>query len=286
MTKPLVTIQILNWNRKLETCRAIESALNQSYTNVEVVVVDNGSDDGSVEHIANKYPNLLIVPLDRNFGCPGGRNRGIEFCQGEFIFYLDNDGVLHQDAVKNALTVFAENPSIAVVTGVVKTFEKISEIDTACDLENSIYETSAFDGGISMHRASIYKKTGFFPDDYFYGGEETFMSYRILDANLSVFYSSNVLLWHKRSSLARNRKKELLSIWTNSLVTSYQLYPLEYAVLYVMYFFVIYPYYAYREGIFSDYWIQVPKVLQRLKTSSRRPISRKAYRRFQKLKYS
>src|SRR5690606_37509019 len=99
---PLISIQILNWNRAQETQRAIKSALNQTYKNTEIIVVDNGSDDNSVELTKENFPDIKIIQLDKNYGCAGGRNRGIPYCRGEYIFYLDNDGVLHEDAVANA----------------------------------------------------------------------------------------------------------------------------------------------------------------------------------------
>ena len=69
---PLISIQILNWNRAEETQRAIQSALDQSYPNIEVIVVDNGSTDNSLELTRRNYPKITIVELDKNFGCAGG----------------------------------------------------------------------------------------------------------------------------------------------------------------------------------------------------------------------
>lgn len=75
----LVSILILNWNHKFESVRAIKSALSQSYPYIEIIVVDNGSIDGSVDYLQSMFRDITIISLDKNYGCPGGRNRGIPF---------------------------------------------------------------------------------------------------------------------------------------------------------------------------------------------------------------
>ena len=62
-TYPLVSIQILNWNRADETVRAIKSALNQTYNNIEIIIIDNGSTDDSIEKIEINFPNLKLIKL-------------------------------------------------------------------------------------------------------------------------------------------------------------------------------------------------------------------------------
>ena len=79
MTKPLVSIQILNWNRAEDTQIAIQSALNQTYENIEIIVIDNGSSDDSVSLIRKKFSDIKLIELEKNFGCPGGRNLGIPY---------------------------------------------------------------------------------------------------------------------------------------------------------------------------------------------------------------
>src|SRR5690606_22676883 len=158
------------------------------------------------------FPDVKLVKLDKNYGCPDGRNRGIDFCSGEFIFYLDNDGVLQKDAVFNAYNTISSDNSIAVVTGVVYDFDSVTEID--CDVEprsSSIYDFANFQGGICLHRKSIYEKVGRYPQHFFYGGEEWYLTCRILDSGLKIIKNETVILWHKRSEVARDRKRELMN---------------------------------------------------------------------------
>ncbi|GAG23388.1 unnamed protein product, partial [marine sediment metagenome] len=63
--QPLVSIQIVTWNRKKELVRAIESTLNQTYPNVEIVVVDNASTDGTAQAIAQQFPQVRLGQLHK-----------------------------------------------------------------------------------------------------------------------------------------------------------------------------------------------------------------------------
>jgi GT2 family glycosyltransferase len=282
---PLVSILILNWNRKKETCRAIESALNQSYSNIEILVVDNGSTDGSAQLIQKCYPQINYIQLDKNYGCPGGRNKGIAYCNGYFIFFCDNDGVLHTKAVENAVNCISQDKKIAIITGIVKDFIKESEIDTEFPFQ-SIYtkETCSFQGGISLHRKTIYSIIGNYPDDYMYGGEETYLSYRILDAGFKIVKSDQVVLWHKQSELARNYGKESIQMWGNALMNAYQLFPIEYFLIYFFYFFSVYPFYALHRGFLKSYFKTLYSLFHRFRSYKRKPVKRRTYRMFRNMK--
>lgn len=282
--EPLVTVQILNWNRADETLRAIDSVLSQSYPNIEIVIIDNGSTDGSVEKIKQYHPLLKLIELDENYGCPGGRNRGIEFCSGDYIFFCDNDGVLHKDAVLNAMKVIRENDEIVILTGLVKDFIFEDEIDTKYVLSAPSYnETNLFQGGITMHRKFIYDNISMYPDDYMYGGEETFLALKVLDAGYSIVRCNQVVLWHKKSEHARDIRKESLQAWGNKLVNSFQLYPFLPFLSFFLYFWVVYPYYAFREGFFRSFIASVPGYYKRLRNYKRTPVKNETYRKFVKL---
>lgn len=285
--QPLISVQILNWNRAKESLQAIQSAQEQTYKNIEIVFVDNGSTDNSVELVKRTYPKVKVVELDKNYGCPEGRNKGISHCKGKFIFYLDNDGVLHQNAVTEAYETIKSDESIAIVAGVVYDFDKREEIDPKIEAKShKVYRFANFQGGICLHRKSIYKKTGYYPSHFFYGGEEWHLTCRILDEGLKIIKNEAVILWHKRSDIARDRRKELMDTYYNKLYVSLNLYPLLYALLFLIYFPIQYLNYAKRDHILSIFckslFTRYPHVvLKALK--KRRPIQIKTYRRIRKL---
>lgn len=284
---PLISVQILNWNRAEESLRAIASAKNQTYNNIEIVFVDNGSSDHSVELVRARYPEIRIVELDQNFGCPGGRNRGIAYCNGDFIFYLDNDGVLHERAVEEAYNTIKTDPSIAVVAGMVYDFERLEEIDPKIEpRSHKIYEYGYFQGGICLHRKTIYEKVGHYPPEFFYGGEEWHLTCKILDKDLKIIRNEAVILWHKRSEIARNRTKELMNTYYNRLHNSISLYPAKYAFLFLFYFPVQYLSYTKKDGFLGAFakslFSRFPRTVFRA-FKDRNPIRLKTYKKLREL---
>ncbi|MFN6485475.1 MULTISPECIES: glycosyltransferase family 2 protein [unclassified Nostoc] len=89
--EPKVSVIIPTYNRKHYLERAINSVLNQTYTDYELVVVDDASTDGTTSFIAEKYPSVRCVSLPKNCGAGGARNEGIRIARGSFIAFLDSD---------------------------------------------------------------------------------------------------------------------------------------------------------------------------------------------------
>ena len=94
MTEPLVSIIILNYNGKDYVEECLDSVLNQTYKNMEVIVVDNASKDGSLEILRDKYMSkIMLIENDKNLGFAEGNNVAYKKTKGEFIALLNNDAV-------------------------------------------------------------------------------------------------------------------------------------------------------------------------------------------------
>lgn len=234
---PLVTVFVLNWNRKQDLLDALESVRRQTYAPIEMLVVDNGSTDGSALAAEQAYPEARIIRLERNYGCPGGRNRGIACATGTFVFFLDNDGLLDANAVEVAMHHIITDPRIAVVsckTVYYETGQTQFLFGKNKDKSDSCCFTSRFSGGASLHRASIYAEVGCYPDDYMYGGEESDLALRLLDHGYLIKYVPDAVMYHKILDSARSRPQEFLHRCANSLTTAWRLWPLELAALYTL----------------------------------------------------
>jgi hypothetical protein len=100
-TWPLVAIVILNVNQKEYTLKCLESIYQIDYPAFEIVVVDNGSTDGSAEAFTDAFPDAHVYRNQKNMGCSGGRNIGIEYANKNFpyhyLLFLDNDTVVEND---------------------------------------------------------------------------------------------------------------------------------------------------------------------------------------------
>ena len=107
-TNPLVSIIINNYNYDRFLAQAIDSALNQTYSNIEVIVVDDGSTDNSRKIIAN-YGDR-IIPIYQENGKQGKAfNSGFSVSKGDIIIFLDSDDLLFSQAVKQIITVWKPN---------------------------------------------------------------------------------------------------------------------------------------------------------------------------------
>src|SRR3984885_16091348 len=111
---PLVSVVIPCYNGEAFLREAIESALEQSYQRVEVIVVDDGSTDRSSE-IALQFPVRYIRQPNR--GLTKSRNLGVRKSRGSYVVFLDGDDRLKPDAVKTGLRVLAERPECAMAVG-------------------------------------------------------------------------------------------------------------------------------------------------------------------------
>jgi len=109
--KPLVSIVIPCYNCERFVGEAIESAMAQSYSPVEIIVVDDGSIDNSREVIA-RYPVRLFC-IDHQ-GVSAARNRGIDESAGEFLLFLDSDDRLLPNAVACGVKILTDHPDVAI----------------------------------------------------------------------------------------------------------------------------------------------------------------------------
>lgn len=93
MTFPLVTVIVLNYNGLAHLDQCLPSVLGMAYprSRLELLLFDNGSSDGSVEHVRQKYPAVRVVAVPRNLGFAEGNNRAVADAKGEYVALLNND---------------------------------------------------------------------------------------------------------------------------------------------------------------------------------------------------
>ncbi|NJN73116.1 MAG: glycosyltransferase, partial [Limnothrix sp. RL_2_0] len=114
MFKPKVSILIPCYNAERWITQAIESALNQTYPNKEVIVVDDGSTDNSLE-IIKSFGDRLIWEAGENKGGNAARNRLLEVSTGEWIQYLDSDDYLLDNKIDKQIDFLAQFPSVDII---------------------------------------------------------------------------------------------------------------------------------------------------------------------------
>jgi len=216
----LISVAIVTWNRKEHVQRAIKSALDQTYRPIEIVVVDSNSQDGTADAIKNAYPEVKIIRLYRNMGCPVGRNIAIANCSGDIVFSLDDDAWLGHYTFELCARRFQQEAGIGVIACRVVTPGEKTE-----DTEREYY-TYLFRGGAFAIRKRIVDEVGYFPSDFFRQGEETDLALRILDRGYDILYCPEAIVYHERAPTNRNEKLFMFYGCRNELYTVIRRYPL------------------------------------------------------------
>jgi GT2 family glycosyltransferase len=227
------SIVILNWNGGAESClESIASALIQNYPQKEIIFVDNGSADGSLEAVKLNYPDITIVSLPENIGCPAGRNKGAEHTTGEIIFFLENDGAwIENDVVSEAIKLFDRDPQLGAIYTRVEGYstrrvERPIDSFPSESAQTGLYLSSSFKGGASAVRRKLFIELGGFPSDFVRQVEESFLSLQIFEAGYTVAYWPKRVMLHKGSDYLGKSVAVSRYEFQNRMKTILRLYPL------------------------------------------------------------
>lgn len=110
---PLVSVVIPTFNRAYCLPDTIKSVLNQTYKNIELIIVDDGSTDDTRE-ILKQFKDKVNYIYQENAGLASARNKGLECCNGELIALLDSDDIWYEDKLRRQVTDMGLNPEIDI----------------------------------------------------------------------------------------------------------------------------------------------------------------------------
>jgi GT2 family glycosyltransferase len=213
-----VSVVIVTWNgwSMLERCLASVRALDPPP--LEVVVVDNGSSDGTVEHVRRTHPEARVVPLEHNLGFAGGNNAGARHASAKYLAFLNNDAEVARDWLA-ALTAPAElDETIGLVTSRIVFMDRPDTIDSAGDgylrcggafkrehggssapTDRPVEVFGACGAGFLIRR-DLFEALGGFDEDFFMVYEDVDLSYRVRLRGLRCVYAPDATVLHAGSS--------------------------------------------------------------------------------------
>lgn len=219
MTEALLSIIIPNWNgiKFLQPC--LDSLARQTYTKLEVIVVDNASEDGSQAYIRDHYPNVILVELSENLGFTGGCNAGMRVAKGELVSLLNNDTEVDDGWAAAVVDAFVRHPEVGLVASKMLLFNQRDHIHTAGDFftvngkagnrgvwqrdegqfDREEYVFSAC-GGSSVYRHDMLNKIGLLDDDYFFLLEDVDLGWRAQLSGYRCLYTPNAVVYHHLSA--------------------------------------------------------------------------------------
>lgn len=219
MKQPLVSIVIPHWNGKpfLQPC--LDALRAQSYAPLEVIIVDNASEDGSQAYIREHYPAVRLIELPENRGFTGACNAGMETANGEIIALLNNDTEADPEWVASIVDAFARHEDAGVVASKMLLFDKRDHIHTAGDgftvdgraFNRGVWEKDEgqFDqeefvfsacGGSSAYRREVLDQIGLLDDDFFFLLEDVDFSWRAQLRGWHVLYTPKAVVYHHLSA--------------------------------------------------------------------------------------
>lgn len=216
---PRVSIIIVNWNglEHLETC--LESLKAQTFREFEVVLVDNGSADGSQQFIKARYPWVKLVELRENTGFATGNNVGLAHASGEYIVALNNDTRAEANWLETVVRVADDNPHVGMVGSRICSFDDPDLIDSlghgVCrdgmsrgrfrlrrystirmqEVEEILFPSAC----VALYRRAMLDQTGFFDDDFFAYAEDTDLGLRGRLAGWDALLATGAVVYHKYS---------------------------------------------------------------------------------------
>ncbi len=112
MEPPKVSVIILNWNTKNFLEKFLPTVIRTNYPNLEIIVADNGSSDGSAQFVEENFKNVKLIKFDKNYGFCGGYNRAFKFAEGDYIVLLNSDIEVPQNWLTPLIDFMEQNPDV------------------------------------------------------------------------------------------------------------------------------------------------------------------------------
>ncbi len=199
MNQPLVTINILSFNRKEDLRVTLSKVFEQDYKNIEVIVVDNASIDGSVEMVKTEYPGVNVIVLGKNIGIAGW-NEGFKMAKGKYILVLDDDSYPGKNSIEELVKTAIRDDNIGVIASKVKNMST-GIIDPLENNDNLFY---SFIGCGALISKNIFSQTGLFSEKLFLYFHEIDFSFRLINCGYKIAISESSIIYHRISQNNRN----------------------------------------------------------------------------------
>ncbi|MGZ3945905.1 MAG: glycosyltransferase family 2 protein, partial [Mucilaginibacter sp.] len=119
---PKVAVVILNWNGKKHLGEFLPSVLESTWPDLDIIVGDNGSSDGSVEFLQQNFPTVKIIQNDKNYGFTGGYNRVLNKVDADYFILLNSDVEVHNGWIEPVIALMESDRMIAAAAPKILSF--------------------------------------------------------------------------------------------------------------------------------------------------------------------
>jgi len=210
-----VAIVVLNWNGWQDTLACIASLQATTYADFRIVLVDNSSTDGSVDHFQRALPSVELLQTGANLGFGGGCNVGIRhaLAQGaEFVWLINSDATVVPGALSALVRVADQNPLAGAIGSVLFDADAVTRVQlwgggrVGLWLGRSVHRQAPgpidFVSGASvLLRSAALKQVGQFDEaSFFMYWEDTDLGFRLRKAGWKLAVAEDSKIWHKQST--------------------------------------------------------------------------------------
>ncbi len=214
---PKTAVVVLNWNGKDSISDCLDSLLAQTLK-TQIILIDNGSTDGSLEIIQKNYPTVDLILNQKNLGFAGGVNQGIKRAiklELDYIALLNDDAVADVHWLDHLVDSLDKNPGVGIATCKFMTIDR-KKLDSTGDLYTSwglpfprgrdeavstkyddSTEVFGASGGASIYRIEMLNEIGLFDNDFFAYYEDIDISFRAQLAGWKVKYAPEATAYHR-----------------------------------------------------------------------------------------
>jgi GT2 family glycosyltransferase len=217
---PKVTVITLNWNGRNDTIECLASLQRLNYPNYQVVVVDNGSVDGSAATFRESFPQAIVIENSRNLGYAEGFNVGLHYAfqlGADYSLILNNDTLIDPDALLELVRVAEQDIQVGFVTGKVYSYGEPLMLQTVGrdndpillvgrhigngEVDHGQYdkmqELNFVDDVFLLVRMTVFEQVGGYDPTFFLMFEETDWCARVRRAGFKIVYTPKAKIWHK-----------------------------------------------------------------------------------------
>ena len=222
-----VWIVIPTWNRRDDLIACLDSLKDVTYSPIQILVVDNDSQDGTFEAVSNQFPEVIINKLKKNIGASAASNFGFDIALNggaDYILRLDSDTIVSANFLEPLVTILEQNKDIGVVSPKIYYYEPADLIwyagvdahpwhfgainDMKNKRDNNIScrsrDVDYVWGAAMLVRREVLEKTGGFDTDFFIYYEEVDFCKRVHMLGYRIHYIWESKIWHKVSSNNNN----------------------------------------------------------------------------------
>jgi GT2 family glycosyltransferase len=199
----------------------MSSVLLSDYPNLEIVFFDNGSTDGSVEFVKQKFQSdarLEIIAIPDNCGPAVGYNKAVEYTRGKYILILNNDVELESNSIQELVSAMESDPAIGIAYSRIMFFDRfhIQTVGNLLDLTlctvpvginekdqgqyASVFEPTVPPGSCMIVRRSMIERIGLFDPNYFFYHDDVDLGLRARIAGFKVIYVPSSIAYHADKS--------------------------------------------------------------------------------------